>query len=175
MPEYIKKVLQGQKKEYPKQFKMIKNFRGSFSTILEPYDYSAPARKISFKHEDEFQMVPAKYALGVFNNNIAIKQVEKGYFTFENLEVLREMAEEYGLFAPASIFNQKVYTFRDIKAALSSGDIKEVEKLLENASPKTMSDVKAFAIKMYNNLNMSIVAYLEKFFKTSLAPIDLNE
>jgi hypothetical protein len=174
MPEITRQEKQ-EKKIYPKQFKMIKNFRGSFSTVLEPFDYTAPARKITFKHADESQSIPAKYALGVFNNNIAMKQIEKGYFTFENLEILLQMAEEEGLFVPTSLFTQKVYTFREIKEILASGDISKVEKLLDNASLKTLSDVKAFTTKMYATLNMSVIAFLEKIYKVSLAPINLDE
>jgi hypothetical protein len=174
MPEITRQEKQD-KKAYPKQFKMVKNFRGSFSTVLEPYDYSAPARKVSFVHSDESQMVPAKYALGAFVNNIAMKQMEKGYFTFENLEILLQMAEEEGLMVPDSLFKQKVYTFREIKEILASGDVSKVEKLVTNASPKTLSDTKSFAIKMYGGLNMSVIAFLEKFFKVHLAPISLDE
>src|SRR5690554_3644921 len=108
MVEYTKKpavtekkeVEQPMKKEYPKHFVMIKNYPGSLSVRLDTYDYSSPTRLIRFKWDQEQQNIPAKWAIGVFTTDSALRQLEKGYFTFSNLDVLIEMAEKEGFYVP---------------------------------------------------------------------------
>lgn len=41
-------------------FVMVKNYRGGFGVSLEPWDFSAPARLIRFRFDQEKQHVPTK-------------------------------------------------------------------------------------------------------------------
>jgi hypothetical protein len=161
-------------KQYPTQFIMIKNAVGGLSVQVEPYDFSAPSRRVSFKFDQERNYLPAKWAVGVFVSTSALKQMELGYFTFENLDVLIKMAEDLGLYVPDSIKEPKV-TLKEIAKALRSGEKSELEKITKNMTTKVKKDVMATAQKMYNALNHSTIEFLEKELKVSLKPVDLSE
>ena len=44
----------------PTQFVMIKNAVGGLTVTLEAHDFSAPARRIKFKFDQERNYIPAK-------------------------------------------------------------------------------------------------------------------
>jgi hypothetical protein len=157
----------------PSQFKMIKNYVGGLAVIINPYDFSIPARRIDFKFDQELQYLPAKFAIGVFVSDDALRQMEKGYFTFENLEILIKMAEDLGYYVPDSIKEPKI-TLKELKNLLKKGDVKEMEKTLLNASSKIIGDFITLAKKMYSELNVSVVQYIEKKYQVSLEPINLD-
>ena len=87
----------------PKQFVLKKNVSGGLAVVLEAHDFSVPARKVVFNFNENINYVTTKYALGVFVTPSALRQLEKGYFTFEKLDTLIKMAEELGYYVPDSI------------------------------------------------------------------------
>jgi hypothetical protein len=99
--------------------------------------------------------------------------MEKGYYTFENLETLIKMAEDLGYHVPDSIKEPKI-SLKDLKALLKKGDVKEMEKTLINASSKVIGDLVTLAKKMYSDLSVNTVQYIEKKYKVSLEPINLD-
>jgi hypothetical protein len=62
MAQYVRleKQEEQQVKKYPTSFTAIKNVRGGLHFALEPYDFSAPARPIAFKWNQEKQQIPTK-------------------------------------------------------------------------------------------------------------------
>lgn len=165
----IKKI-----EEYPKQFVMIKNAVGGLTVKTEAFDFSVPARNIVFKFDQDRNYLMTNYALGVFVTPSALKQMELGYFTFENLDTLIKMADEAGIYVPDSIKDPKV-TLKDIAKALRSGEQVELDKLTKNLNRKTRNDIIVTAQKMYNNLQQGVISHLEKKLGVSLKPIDLSE
>lgn len=172
MAELVRKTVE-EKKVYPNQFQMVKNFVGGMSIKLEPHDYSGPARRIRFKFNVDSQYVPTKYALGVFISDEASRLMEQGYFTFVNLSTLIEMAEELGYLVPDSIKEPKI-TLKEIRNIFKKSDVKELEKALLNANKKTIEDFISVAKNMYGSLNMSVIKFIEDKYKVSLAPVNLN-
>ena len=170
-------TIKSQGEKQPKsitQFAMIKNFVGGMAVTVEAYDFSAPARTLHFNFNQEKMYLPAKWALGVFVTPGALGQMEKGYFTFENLDELIKQAEDLGYYVPDSIKEPKV-TLKEMKTALRSGDVKTVEKLVKNISGKNKTDLISLARAMYNNLNQSVIGYLEKELRVQLKPVNLSE
>lgn len=165
----IKKI-----EEYPKQFVMIKNAVGGLTVKTEAFDFSVPARNIVFKFDQDRNYLMTNYALGVFVTPSALKQMELGYFTFENLDTLIKMADEAGIYVPDSIKDPKV-TLKDIAKALRSGEQVELDKLTKNLNRKIRNDIIVTAQKMYNNLQQGVISHLEKKLGVSLKPIDLSE
>lgn len=161
-------------KVYPKQFAMIKNTLGGLAVPIEPHDFSAPRRTISFKHDQEKNYLPTSWALGIFVTPQALRQMELGYFTFENLDILIEMAEEKGYYVPDSIREPKI-TIKEIANILRRGDEKELRNLTLNMSSKVRGDILTTARKMYSRLNVSTVRILEERLKVSLEPVNLND
>ena len=159
--------------EKPKQFVMIKNCEGGLVVPLEAHDYSTPRRRIVFKFNQERHYIPLKWAVGTFVTDEAMKQMEKGYFTYENLGVLIEMAEEMGYYVPDSIKEPKV-TLKEMQKALKNSDIKELERITNVITPKIKRDLTQTAQKMYDSLNMNVITFLEEKLKTSLKPIKLD-
>lgn len=160
--------------EYPKQFVMIKNAVGGLTVKTEAFDFSVPARNIVFKFDQDRNYLMTNYALGVFVTPSALKQMELGYFTFENLDTLIKMADEAGIYVPDSIKDPKV-TLKDIAKALRSGEQVELDKLTKNLNRKIRNDIIVTAQKMYNNLQQGVISHLEKKLGVSLKPIDLSE
>jgi hypothetical protein len=165
---------QGEKLKTITQFALVKNFVGGMAVTLEAYDFSAPARTIHFNFNQEKMYLPAKWALGVFVTPSALQQMEKGYFTFENLDALIQMAEELGYYVPDSIREPKV-TIKEIAKALRSSDMEFLKKITLNLSNKLKSDLTSTAQSMYSSLNQSVIEFLEKQLKVSLKPVDLSE
>lgn len=161
------------KKEHPKQFTMVKNAAGGLVVPIEPYDYSAPKRRFAFKFDQERHYLPAKWAVGVFATPEALKQMEKGYFYFENLEALIEMAEENGIYVPPSIKQPEV-TVKEIKKALRSNDMKEIDRITNVMTPKIKSDILSAARTVYDSLNVKIIEALEEKLGTSLKAVKLD-
>ena len=159
--------------ERTKQFVMVKNCEGGLVVNLESFDYSAPQMRVVFKHDEDKHYIPLKWAVGTFLTNGAKKQMEKGYFTYENLEVLIEMAEEMGYHVPPSIKEPKV-TLKEIQKALKNSDIKELERITNVLTPKIKRDLTQTAQKMYNSLNMKVISFLEKKLQVSLESIKLD-
>lgn len=157
-----------------KSFVMVKNYRGGFGVTLEPWDFSAPARPIRFKFDQEKQHVPTKWALGIFVTPLAIKLLEEGYYTFENLHVLIKMAEDLGLYVPDSIKEPKI-NLRDLKNALLKNDLAAVKKFMMNASQKLIADFVTLARQNFSLLSVAMVTYIQSTFKVSLEEINLNE
>jgi len=153
---------------------MIKNTEGGLTVVLEAYDFSVPARPIHFKHDQEKNYIPEKWAIGTFITPNAVRQMELGYFTFENLDVLIQKAEELGYYVPDSIKEPKV-TLKEMKTALRSGDVKIVEKLVNGITGKNKTDLISLSRTMYSNLNQSVIEYLEKKLRVQLKPVDLSE
>lgn len=160
-------------KERPNHFRMIKNAVGSLVVNLEPADFSMPARKFRLGYDQDYKVIPSKWAVGVFVSESALKQMELGYFTFENLDVLVEMAEEMGHYVPDSIKNPKI-SVKDMKKALRSGDVKALDNVMLNASAKNIKDLIALAKSMHSRLNVNMVQHIENTYNVSLAPVDLG-
>lgn len=156
------------------QFVMIKNTAGGFSVELEPHDFSAPARRISFRHDQKRNYIPVKWAVGTFVSPSALRQMELGYFTFENLEALIEMAEEMGYYVPDSIKDPKL-TLGEIARVIRKGDLNEMEKMTSLLTSKTRRDIIATAQKLYDNLSVSTVMFLEEKLQVILKPISLRD
>lgn len=155
-------------------FVMVKNYRGGFGVSLEPWDFSSPARTIRFKFDQEKQYVPLKWALGVFVTPLAVKLMEKGYYTFENLHVLIKMAEDLGLYVPDSIKEPKI-NLKDLKNALLKNDLPAVKKNMMNASQKIVADFISLARQNFAQLSVAMVTYIQSTYKVSLEEIKLNE
>lgn len=168
------KEVEQPKKEFPKQFVMIKNFRGGLSVELQPYDFSTPPRTIQFKYDMESQYIPVKMALGVFVTPNALNQMIKGYFTFDNLQVLIEMAEQMDLFVPEEI-KSPIVTLKEIRTALLKNDTKLIERMMFNASTKLIKDLIGTAQKVYPSLNNNVIEYIQKKYKVSIAPVNLKD
>ena len=154
-------------------FVMVKNYRGGMSVDLEPYDFSAPMRRISFNFDQEKQHVPLKWALGIFVSQNSMKMFEKNYFTFEDLETLIEMAEEAGLFVPDSIKEPKV-TSRQLQKIITKNDLPEFKKVMVNADKTKIGDMVAIARKVLPKLNYETIRYIEETYKISLKTINLD-
>lgn len=170
-------TIKSQGEKQPKsitQFAMVKNFVGGMAVTVEAYDFSAPARTINFNFNQEKMYLPVKWALGVFVTPGALRQMEKGYFTFENLDALIQMAEELGYYVPDSIREPKV-TIKEMAKALRGSDMEFLKKITTNVSNKVKSDLTSTAQTMYSNLNQSVIQFLEKQLKVSLKPVDLSE
>ena len=161
------------KKVKPNHFAMIKNFDGNLAVELQPEDYVGLPRVFRIKFNQEKQMIPVKWAIGVFISPEALRQMELGYFTFENLEELIKMAEEMGHYVPDSIKEPKI-SVKDIKKALRAGDRKGIERILLNATTKVRNDVITAARGMYGKLNQETVSFLENKLRVSLTVIDTN-
>lgn len=179
MPELVKKETLVQAPQAPQapvvtQFVMVKNYEGALAVMLDPHDFSTPARRVNFNFDVERQHVPAKYAVGTFVTDNAMKQMEKGYFTYENLDVLIKMAEDMGYYVPDSIKEPKI-SLKDLRQVILKGDAKELSKLMMNASRKNIDDLLSVAKRYYASLSTGMVQYIEKTYKASLAPISLNE
>ena len=160
-------------KEKPKQFVMIKNCVGGLVVPLEAHDYSTPRRRIVFKFDQERHYIPLKWAVGTFVTDEAMKQMEKGYFTYENLGVLIEMAEEMGYYVPDPIKEPKV-TLKEMRKALKDSDVKELERITNMLTPKIKRDLTETAQKMYDQLNMNVISFLESKLQVSLKSIRLD-
>lgn len=171
MAEYVRTTVQS---VAPKSFVMIKNYRGALGVKVDPYDFSAPAREIHFTWDQDSQHVPTKWALGVFVTQQALKTMEQGVFTFENLDLLIRMAEEAGLYVPDSIKEPKIL-IKDIKEILLKNNLPELKKLMLNASKKTIQNLINESKKILPKLNTEIVNYIENAYKISLSPIQLDE
>jgi len=148
----------------PTQFTMLKNVEGSLVVKLEAHDFSTPIRRIAFKFSEE-----RKYIL----TDSAMKQMEKGLFTFDNLQELIKMAEEAGYYVPDSIKEPKI-AIKDIRKALKENDKKAFEVFMRNMSTKTRDDIIDAAKAMYSRLNNDTISFLEKELRTSLKPVDLD-
>ncbi len=155
-------------------FVMLKNYNGSIAIDLEPWDFSSPARAIQFTFDQDYQHVPTKWALGVFVTPLAMKLMEEGYFTFENLSTLIKMAEDEGLYVPDSI-KEPVIDLKELKKYLIKDNLAEVQKMMRNASRKLILDFVLIAKQNLNRLSMSMVQYIEKTYRVSLDTISLNE
>lgn len=163
------------KKEVKKrtQFTMLKNVEGALAVNLEAHDFSTPPRRIHFKFNEERKYIPVKWALGTFVTDDAIKQMEMGLFTFDNLQELITMAEDEGYYVPDSIKEPKI-DIKDIRKALKSNDLKSLETFMVNMTTKTRDDIIDAAKAMYNRLNNDTITLLQEQLRTSLKPIDLD-
>jgi len=154
-------------------YKMIKNYVGSLSVLLEAHDFSTPARRISFNHNEEVKHIPLKWAVGTFVSDSAMKQLAKGYFTFEKLDELIEMAEDMGYYVPETIKQPEV-TLKDIRQAMKKNDLKALKAIIPNASNKDKADIVAIAQNLYGKTNMEIITYIEQELKVSVKPITIE-
>lgn len=158
----------------PKQFVLKKNVSGGLAVVLEAHDFSVPARKVVFNFNENINYVTTKYALGVFVTPSALRQLEKGYFTFEKLDTLIKMAEELGYYVPDSIKDPQL-TLYQIADALRSGKKEDLDAITTNLSTKVRADIIAAAHEMYTVLQQGTIAYLEKKLRVSLKPVNLRE
>lgn len=111
--------------------------------------------------------------MGTFVTDNAMKQMEMGLFTFDNLQELITMAEDEGYYVPDSIKEPKI-DIKDIRKALKSNDLKSLETLMVNMTTKTRDDIIDAAKAMYNRLNNDTITLLQEQLRTSLKPIDLD-
>lgn len=167
-------VVSTQIKKPRNQYVMVKNYSGGLSVQLESFDYTMPLRQFNFRFNVEKIYIPSKYALGVFVTPDALTMMERGYFTFENLQELIEEAEALGYYVPEAIKNPKV-TNKEIRALLREGDIEKMKKEFLNITDKVKRDVVDIAKAIYSNLNMEVVNWIENTFEVSLKPINLDE
>lgn len=161
------------KQQEPTQFVMVKNTVGSLAVDIEPHDFSSPKRTVYFKHNQDKTFIPTKWAIEVFVTQSAIRQLEMGYFTFENLDILIKMAEAQGYYVPESIKNPQL-TIKEIVAALQKGDEKGLERITNVLTTKTRQDIISVAQKIYDTLSISTVKFLEKKLQASLKPVNLD-
>ena len=98
------------------------------TVMLEAEDFSTPIRKISFKFDQEEKQIPIKWAIGALVTDSALRQMEKGYFTFKDMDDYIAMAEEMGHYVPDSIKEPKV-TVREMRQALKKGDLAFFKKI----------------------------------------------
>ena len=157
-----------------KRFTMIKNFGGGLAVYLESEDYSVPARKIVFNYKEEEKQIPVKWAIGTFVSDSAMKQLKLGYFTFKELDELIAMAEDMGHYVPEYVKAPEV-TIRELRKILRSGNLGELKRVFPGLSKKDKTDLVAMGQKLYQNLNMSVIAFIEKELKVSLITINLDE
>ena len=173
-PTVQKEAVETQPVRRPKnQYVMVKNYVGGLSVGIDPHDFSMPTRKFNFEHNVDRIYIPAKFALGVFVTPSALKILEEGYITFEGMKDLIQEAEDLGYYVPESVKNPKV-THKEIRALLRAGDVNKMKTILLNATKKTEQDFIDIAKQLYSNLSMNVVHFLEKEYKVSLKPIDLN-
>lgn len=157
----------------PKQFTMVKNVEGGLIVRVESYDFSVPARAVKFAFNQEKAYLRDIYALGVFVTPEALKQMELGYFTFENLDTLIKMAEDRGFYVPDQI-KKPVVSKKDIVRTLEEGNLEIIEKYLRS-SQKIRDDISIIARNMYGRLQGKTIAFLEEKLRVSLKPVDLND
>jgi len=157
-----------------KRFTMVKNFGGGLAVLLESEDYSVPARKIVFGYQEEEKQIPVKWAIGTFVSDSAMKQLKLGYFTFKELDELIAMAEDMGHYVPDYVRAPEV-TIRELRKIIRSGNLGELKRVFPGLSKKDKTDLVAMGQKLYNNLNMSIISYIESELKVSLTTINLDE
>ena len=162
------------KGEEPKQFVLVKNCVGSITIVLEAHDFSVPARRISINYDQDRAYIMTRHALGVFVTPSALKQMEEGYFTFENLDTLIEMAEDRGYYVPDSIKEPHV-SLKEIASILREGNEKHVKELIGKLNTKLAKDVATAARNLYPQLNQLTIKLLEDALQVSLAPVDLSE
>jgi hypothetical protein len=164
MTQYIRKDTNEQEevKEFPKTFVMNKNCRGYLTVVLDTFDYSAPSRELMFSFDQDTMYVPWKWALGVFVTRSAEKMMVNGFFTFEKLELLIEMAEYEGLFVSDSIKQPKVTT-KELRKLVMKNDVDGLKQKMFNANSKTINDLVGLAKKAYDKLNIllrKLIKYL---------------
>lgn len=155
-------------------FKMIKIFPGAIGVVLEAYDFSTPARHFSFPYDMDYKVIPVKWAVGTFVSDSALRQMELGQFTFENLDELIEMAEELGQYVPDSIKEPKITT-KEIKMAVKSNDLKQVEALYSRLNPTTRQTLLAVGRKFYKGLKVEIINSIQTFLGVSLQTVNLDD
>lgn len=142
--------------------------------MTDAYDFSAPARKIRFDYDQDTTHVPTKWALGVFVTHNALKVMEKGYFYFENLELLIKMAEDAGIYVPDSIKEPKT-TLKELKNLVLTNDVKSIEQKMFNADKKLIGDLVEIARKNIDRISVATADFIEKKYNVVLKPINLNE
>lgn len=170
----VPRVVPKPKAGAPTQFVMIKNFAGGLGVFLETWDYSLPGRKISIKFNDERAYVGVKHALGVFTTPAALRQMELGYFTFENLDTLISMAEDLGLHVPSSIKEPPI-TLDKIAKILRAGDKAALELLTSNLTSKLRDDIIVIGTQLYDKLQHGTIDFIERKVGASLKPIKLGD
>jgi len=157
----------------PTQFAMIKNVQGALAVGLEAHDFSTPKRVFHFKFNQDRKYVPVKWALGTFVTDSALRQMQLGFFTFENLQELIEMAEEAGYYVPDSIKDPKI-AIKDIRKMLKDNDVDKLKTITLNISRKVRNDLITTAKSMHDRLNNQTIKFLEKELNISLQAVDLD-
>lgn len=157
----------------PANFVMVKNCEGSLSVPLNSSDFIAPSRRIVFKYNEEKKYIPLKWAAGVFVTPEALKQLENGYFLFENMEELIKAAESMDLYVPDPIKEPKI-DLKEVRKALVKGDVNFINKITSVMTQKLRRDITKIAQQNYSSMSVSIVKLLEKKLGTSLETINLD-
>ena len=155
------------------RFTMVKNYRGGMAVMLEAEDFSTPIRRIDFKYDTEEKIIPLKWAIGTFVSDSAMRQMEKGFFSFKELDELIAMAEGMGHYVPDSIKAPKI-TLRELRKIVKANNLGEIKRLFPGFSKKDKHDLVAMGKQLYNKLNMSVIQYIEKELKVSLQTVDLS-
>jgi len=163
-----------QAKPRPKNFKMVKIFPGAVGVSLEAYDFSTPPRPFDFAYDTDYKIIPLKWAVGVFVTDSAIKQMELGIFTFEDLDTLIEMAEELGQYVPDSIKEPQV-TKKEIKKIVRSNDVKAIELLFMRLNSTTRQTLLAVARDYYSSLTAGTIDAIEKNLGAPLQIVNLED
>ncbi|RLI44732.1 hypothetical protein DRO61_11780, partial [Candidatus Bathyarchaeota archaeon] len=156
-----------------KRFTMVKNYVGALAVSLEAEDFSTPPRLILFKFNEDEKRIPVKWAIGVMVSDGALQQMEKGYFTFKELDKYIAMAEEMGHYVPESIKEPKV-TVKEMKKALKTNNVAELKKIIPGLSKKSKMDLITLGQGRYNHLNMEVISLIEKELGVSLKSVDLT-
>jgi hypothetical protein len=157
-----------------KRFTMVKNYVGNLAVVLESEDFSTPARMILFRFDQDEKQIPVKWAIGAMVSDGAFQQMEKGYFTFKEINEYIEMAEDMGHYVPDSIKEPKISS-KDMKRALRKGDMQELKRILPLLQKQTKIDLIIMAQGLYGSLNMEVITLIEKMLQISLKTIDLTD
>jgi hypothetical protein len=83
------------------------------------------------------------------------------------------MAEYEGLFVSDSIKQPKVTT-KELRKLVMKNDVDGLKQKMFNANSKTINDLVGLAKKAYDKLNMSTINFIEKTYKVSLKPVNLD-
>lgn len=174
MAEYVRKNSATPEKDKKKErtfFKMIKTIDGHLVVEVDYNDFSGPKTRLDFKWNEPHKIIPVKLALGVFVTGDALNMMRKGLFTFEDVDILVEMAEDLGYYIPEDLFKYK-YSDKDIRTILVTNRIEEVEKLFINADATVKRNILSAANVVFKELTHSTISFLEEKLGVAVNPIN---
>lgn len=122
-----------------KNFIFKKNIPGGLIFDLESYDFSLPKRTFDMPYNVGQLSIPEQYALGLFVTSSALDMFQAGLFTIEDFEDLKKKAEEIGL--AGDIPFVKIYTAKELKEIVESGDTAKIDQILNRKNPNEMTSL----------------------------------